>query len=74
MRAAVEGKRAPDNSGMPRYEDMSASELRKAVMDLQKGLADITQRLDTVGTENQLLKEENTLLKETIDDRIEGSR
>jgi len=74
MGAAAEGKGAANNFGMPRYEDMSAPELRKAVMGLQKGLADITRRLDTVGTENQLLKEENMLLKEAIDDRIEGSR
>lgn len=60
--------------GLPRYEDMAAPDLRRAILALQKGLADITRRMDSVGMENHLLREENLMLKEAIDDKIEGSR
>jgi len=65
---------SPRPSTMPRYEDMAAADIRKAILDLQKGLADITRKLDTVGMENHLLREENSQLKEAIDDKIEGAR
>lgn len=59
---------------MPRFEELSRSELCSAVLDIQKGLADLTKRLDSVGEENALLREENALLKDEIDSRIEGAR